>query len=154
LDDQSDATAEPGNDRTRPAQHASPGSYTVLIVDDEDSVRNFAERVLRDAGYRTALAMDGTDALKVAAGLGPFQILVTDFIMPGITGDELARRLRLMTPKLKTLYLTGFSGRLMEQKGTLWEGEAFLDKPCSVAGLLEAVSLLLFDGCTPPPDAA
>jgi two-component system cell cycle sensor histidine kinase/response regulator CckA len=63
-------------------------------------------------------------------------------MMPEMTGDELARQLRQAEPKLKVLYLTGFSDHLFKEKVTLWEDEAFLDKPCSIQGLLEAVSLL------------
>lgn len=117
---------------------------SVLVVDDEDLVRKFVERVLREAGYQTATASDGPEALEVAAGLESFDILVTDVMMPQMTGDELARRLRVTTPSLKVLYLTGFSDRLFKEKVTLWADEAFLDKPCSVKGLLQAVSLLLF----------
>ena len=118
-------------------------SFTALIVDDEDPVRRFVERVLREAGYTTAAAAGGTEALKIAAEFGKFDILVTDMMMPEMTGDELARRLRLQEPQLKVLYLTGFSERLFKEKTTLWQDEAFLEKPCSVRGLLEAVSLLL-----------
>ena len=64
--------------------------------------------------------------------------------MPNLMGDELARRLRQDDPALKVLYLTGFSDLLFKEKLTLWEDEAYLDKPCSVRGLLEAISLLAF----------
>jgi CheY-like chemotaxis protein len=117
---------------------------SVLVVDDEDLVRKFVERVLREAGYQTATAADGPEALEVAAKLETFDILVTDVMMPQMTGDELARRIRISTPGIKVLYLTGFSDRLFKEKVTLWADEAFLDKPCSVKGLLQAVSLLLF----------
>jgi CheY-like chemotaxis protein len=117
---------------------------SVLVVDDEDLVRKFVERVLREAGYQTATASDGPEALEVAAKLESFDMLVTDVMMPQMTGDELARRLRVTTPARKVLYLTGFSDRLFKEKVTLWADEAFLDKPCSVKGLLQAVSLLLF----------
>jgi two-component system, cell cycle sensor histidine kinase and response regulator CckA len=70
-----------------------------------------------------------------------------------MSGDELARRMRQTDPGLKILYLTGFSDRLFKEKVTLWEDEAFLDKPCSVAGLIEAVSLLLFGRFKVPPVA-
>src|SRR5436309_1729890 len=129
-----------------------PGPLTVLVVDDEDLVRKFVERVLREAGYRTATASDGPEALQVAATLESFDILVTDVMMPQMTGDELARRLRVTTPSLKVLYLTGFSDRLFKEKVTLWADEAFLDKPCSVKGLLQAVSLLLFSRVDAPQD--
>jgi two-component system, cell cycle sensor histidine kinase and response regulator CckA len=117
---------------------------SALIVDDEDTVRKFVERVLREAGYKTAIASDGPEAIAVAATLETFDILVTDVMMPQMTGDELARRLRQTEPKLKVLYLTGFSDRLFKEKVILWQDEAFLDKPCSVKGLLQAVSLLLY----------
>jgi two-component system cell cycle sensor histidine kinase/response regulator CckA len=116
----------------------------VLVVDDEELVRKFVERVMRDAGYETATASDGPEALEIAAKLETVDILVTDVMMPQMTGDELARRIRQSTPEIKVLYLTGFSDRLFKEKVTLWADEAFLDKPCSVKGLLEAVSLLLF----------
>ena len=115
-----------------------------LVVDDEELVRKFVERVLREAGYDTATASDGPEALDVAAGAETFDILVTDVMMPQMTGDELARQIRASTPEIKVLYLTGFSDRLFKEKVTLWADEAFLDKPSSVKGLLEAVSLLLF----------
>jgi two-component system, cell cycle sensor histidine kinase and response regulator CckA len=120
-----------------------PDQPTVLVVDDEESVRRFVERVLTDAGYRTALASDGPEAIEVAARLGSVDLLITDVMMPQMTGDELARRLRLNEPKLKILYLTGYSDRLFKDKVTLWEDEAFLDKPCTMKSLMEAVSLLL-----------
>ena len=129
-----------------PQRHAS-----ALVVDDEDSVRKFVERVLREAGYTTSAAADGPEAIDVASKLERFDILVTDVMMPQMTGDELARRLRLAHPSLKILYLTGFSDRLFKEKVTLWADEAFLDKPCSVKGLLEAVSLLVFGRVEVPP---
>ena len=116
----------------------------VLVVDDEELVRKFVERVLREAGYDTTTASDGPEALELAAKAEPFDVLVTDVMMPQMTGDELARQIRASTPEIKVLYLTGFSDRLFKEKVTLWADEAFLDKPSSVKGLLEAVSLLLF----------
>jgi CheY-like chemotaxis protein len=121
----------------------APASFKALIVDDEEPVRRFVERVLREGGYTTAIAAGGTEALDLAGQFGTFDILVTDMMMPEMTGDELARRMRLQDPEVKVLYLTGFSERLFKEKTTLWKGEAFLEKPCSVRGLLEAVSLLL-----------
>ncbi len=116
----------------------------ILIVDDEATVREFVDRVLREARYTTALAASGTEALATAEQLGPFDLLVADVVMPEMTGDELARRLCQGDPDLKVLYLTGYSDRLFKTKATLRENEAFLDKPCTVNALLEAVSLLLF----------
>jgi len=129
-------------------------SSSVLIVDDEPSIQKFVERVLSEAGYATTVAGDGPEALEAAAKMTDFDILVTDLMMPQMTGDELARRLRALRPSLKVLYLTGFSDRLFKEKVTLWADEAFLDKPCSVKGLLEAVALLLFGHIDTSQDSA
>jgi two-component system cell cycle sensor histidine kinase/response regulator CckA len=117
-------------------------TFTALIVDDEEPVRRFVDRALREAGYKTVTAGGGVEALEAAARQ-PFDILITDVMMPEMTGDELARRLRAQHPSLKVLYLTGFSDRLFKEKATLWQDEAFLEKPCTLRGLLEAASLLL-----------
>ena len=115
----------------------------ILVVDDEEAVLRFVDRVLRDAGYKTVTATSGADAIEAAKKLGPLGALVTDVMMPGMTGDELARTLRQTEPTLKVLYLTGYSDRLFKEKTMLWADEAFLDKPCTVKGLREAVSLLM-----------
>lgn len=123
----------------------------VLVVDDEPSVLEFIDRILREAGYSTVLASDGPEALEIGQKSGPFDLLLTDLMMPKMSGDELSRWLRRTEPTLKVLYLTGYSDRLFKERATLWEGEAFLDKPCTATGLLEAVSLQLF-GRTKPTD--
>jgi CheY-like chemotaxis protein len=125
-------------------------TFRVLVVDDEESVRGFVERVLTRPGYHPAVAGGGAEALTVYDTAGPFDLLVTDLAMPGIAGDELARRLRQSQPDLKILYLTGYSDRLFDERTLLWEDEAFLDKPVTVQGLLEAISLLLV-GRVPSP---
>jgi CheY-like chemotaxis protein len=137
-----------GVKRTPPPRHIG-----VLVVDDEEPVRKFVERVLHEAGYATAVAADGAEAIQVAATLDPFDLVVTDVMMPRMSGDELARRLRASRPSLKVLYLTGFSDRLFKDKVTLWEDEAFLDKPCSVNGLLQAVSLLTLGRVNAPGES-
>jgi len=119
-----------------------PTPITILVVDDEEPIRQIVGRVLRGAGYNTAIASNGAEAVQLAATLDSIDVLVTDMMMPEMTGDELARRLRHSHPELKILYYTGFSDRLFEGKRTMWEDEAFLEKPCSSKGLLEAVSLL------------
>lgn len=125
------------------APHAPREPISVLVVDDEEPVRKFVDRVLREGGYQTAMAGDGPEAIEKAMQIGHFDLLVTDVMMPQMNGDELARRLRQERPDLKVLYLTGYADRLFKDKITLWEDEAFLDKPCSVKGLRQAVSLLV-----------
>jgi two-component system, cell cycle sensor histidine kinase and response regulator CckA len=116
----------------------------VLVVDDEESIRTFSERALRDAGYEVLLATDGSDALAVAEAQGPFDLFVVDLVMPSVPGDELGRRLRQLDVDVKVLYFTGYSDRLFKEKTTLWENEAFIEKPVTVRALLEAVSMSLF----------
>ena len=115
---------------------------TVLIVDDEEAILRFLQRVLQESGCRTFAAHDGVEAMALAATIEGLDLLVTDLMMPNMNGDELARRLRTVAPDLPVLYLTGFSDKLFADRMQLWENEAFLDKPCSVTGLLEAVSLV------------
>jgi CheY-like chemotaxis protein len=112
----------------------------VLVVDDEPSIRKFVSTVMSQAGFVVTTASDGAEAIALA-GKQSFDLLLTDLMMPNMNGDELARRLRATEPDLPVLYLTGFSDRLFAERMTLWDHEAFLDKPCSVASLLEAVSL-------------
>ena len=116
----------------------------VLVVDDEAGIRVFAARVLGDAGYATAVAADGPEALRMVDEQAPFDLFVVDINMPEMRGDELARQLRQRDHNVKVLFFTGFSDRLFEQRHVLWEGEAFLEKPVTRNGLLEAVALLLF----------
>jgi two-component system cell cycle sensor histidine kinase/response regulator CckA len=123
----------------------------VLVVDDEDSIRTFAERVLSDATYQVTLASDGAEALRLAKEKGPFDLFVIDLSMPSMAGDEVARRLRADNPDVKVLYFTGYSDRLFQEKAVLREHEAFVEKPATMRGLLEAVSLMLF-GHTRGPD--
>lgn len=120
----------------------------VLIVDDDTASRDFMDLVLRNAGYLTARAVDGVEALDMAEQFGPFDLLVTDEMMPRMEGHVLAQHMREREPWLKVLYLTGYGDYLLKVKGALWEDELLLDKPSTVAGFLEAVSLLL-KGRTP-----
>jgi CheY-like chemotaxis protein len=116
----------------------------VLIVDDEPSVADFVARVLGDAGYNLAVAPDAPTALAIAETSPAFDLLLTDVRMPDMSGVELAQRMRARDPDLTVLYLTGYSDALFDERDALWEGEAFLEKPCSAKALLEAVSLVLF----------
>jgi CheY-like chemotaxis protein len=114
----------------------------ILVVDDDELVRLFVNRVLSEAGYQTTIAVDGTDAIAAAARSG-FDLLLTDVVMPHMDGPQLAARLRQDNPGLRVLYLTGHSDSLFAKRVTLCEGEAFLEKPCTIVGLVQAVSLAI-----------
>ena len=115
---------------------------SILVVDDEESIRRFVSRVLDVAGYETTLCADGADAIATARGRR-FDLLLTDVVMPEMTGAALAARLREDDPGLRVLYLTGFCDRLFDEKRALDHNEAFLEKPFSPLGLREAVSLAI-----------
>jgi len=132
---------------------AADHRYRVLVVDDEESIRTLVDRVLRDAGYATTIAPDGATALALAASVDPFDLLLTDMMMPEMCGDELARHLRLRHPDLRVLYLTGFADRLFATRPVLSSNESFIEKPVTVTGLREAVSLAIF-GHTQGPQSA
>ena len=124
----------------------------VLVVDDDESIRKFALRVLEDAGYEVVSVEDGAGALRLTEGAARFDGFVLDVMMPEMQGDELGRRLRQQDADAKILYFTGYVDRLFEARTTLWENEAFVEKPVTVDGLRQAVSLLLFGNTegTPP----
>jgi CheY-like chemotaxis protein len=117
----------------------------VLVVDDEALNLTFAGGALAGAGYEVVVASDGPRALRlVAAQRRPFDVFVIDILMPEMRGDELGRRLRQREPDANVLYFTGDSDRIFEDRKTLGAHEAFIEKPVTAKGLLEAVSLLLF----------
>ncbi|HEY6214868.1 MAG TPA: response regulator [Vicinamibacterales bacterium] len=125
------------------AKDARP-ALRVLVVDDEIEMRQYVERVLQGAGYETATAGDGEQAIAIASHVPPFDLMITDEMMPRVPGHQLARYMRERFLEIKVLYLTGFRDVLFKEKGSLWADEAFLDKPCTPEALLQAVSMLLF----------
>jgi CheY-like chemotaxis protein len=116
----------------------------VLVVDDEAPIRQIERRILTAGGYEVIEASAGEEAFEMLQDGRALDLLIADLDMPGIGGDEMVRRIRALRPDLKVLYVTAHIDRLLDVRKVLWEGEAFLDKPFSAQGLLEAVSLLLF----------
>jgi len=115
-----------------------PAAGTILLVEDEESVRRLARRVLESAGYRVLEATQGQEALAIAdQWLGAVDLVVTDIVMPGMSGQELSLRLRERQPALRILYVSGYTDDAILQHGTLLPDTAFLHKPFS-PGLLTA----------------
>jgi two-component system cell cycle sensor histidine kinase/response regulator CckA len=114
----------------------------VLVVDDEEPVRTVQRRVLESDGYQVLEAANGIEGVDMLAGGAVVDLLIADLDMPLLSGDEMVRKVRGIRPDLRVLYVTGNIDRLMDAR-PLWEGEAFLEKPFSAAGLREAVALLL-----------
>ncbi len=100
--------------------------------------------MLEPAGYVVEEARNPTEACEAIERTGPLDLLISDFRMPEMTGDEVARRFRAAKPDVKVLFITGFADDLFAERSPLWQGEAFLEKPFNRKGLLEAASLLLF----------
>lgn len=118
-------------------------SEIVLVVEDEEQVRRFAVDALRDLGYQVQHAVNGEDALAMMQKLPQLSLLFTDVVMPGMTGPELARRLREARPDLKVLYTTGYARQAFEEQDLLAEGSALLPKPYTIVQLAQAVRRLL-----------
>jgi two-component system, cell cycle sensor histidine kinase and response regulator CckA len=122
----------------------------VLVVDDETPIREIERRILEQGGYRVIEASSGVEALTKLQNGDSIDLLIADLDMPEISGDEMVRRIRSSRPDLKVLYVTGHIDRLMDTR-PLWDGEAFLDKPFSMTGLVEAVTLLLYGSLSAKP---
>ena len=117
---------------------------SILVVDDEESIRVIARRILEDAGYVVTEAGNGWEGIAALEGGATLDLLLADLDMPELGGDEMTTRIRASRPDLRVLYVTGHIDKLMDERPILWEGEAFLEKPFSAASLLEAVSLILY----------
>src|SRR5262249_50706664 len=134
--------------------HAADGTRA-LVIDDEPAVRAFVERVLHEAGYETMTAPAGMAARNLVLQSGPPHIVITDESMPGMAGHEFSRWIRQRHPGVKVLYLSGWIDPMLKDEHELWEDEGYLSKPCTMRGLLQAVSLLLFrrleKPIAPPP---
>lgn len=115
----------------------------VLVIDDEAYVRDVARQTLEQDGHEVSEASSGPEAIELLSQGPQFDLLLADLRMPGMPGVEMVRRIRVSQPDLKVLFISGCIDQLMDER-SLWEGEAFLDKPFSRDGLREAVSLLLY----------
>jgi PAS domain S-box-containing protein len=127
---------------TRPA--TTRGSETVLLVEDEPSVRQLAARVLEGRGYTVLGAGTGEEALLAArAHPGPVHLLLTDVVMPGMGGRELADRMKAEMPSLKVLYTSGYTDDEIVRRGVSEHSMPFLAKPFTPDELAESVRVAL-----------
>jgi CheY-like chemotaxis protein len=108
----------------------SHGTETVLLVEDDPGVRLLSRRALEGQGYQLLVGVDGQDALRVAAAHpGPIDIVVTDVVMPGLGGRELADSLRERHPGIRVLYVSGYTDDAVVRHGLIHDQVAFLGKP-------------------------
>ena len=115
---------------------------TILAVDDEDAIRQVVKRILDNAGYHVLTADGGSTALDLDTQ-SRCQLLLTDVVMPGMSGRRLAELLRRRHPGLPVLYMSGYSDRLRETTSADGEDFGFIEKPFTAHGLLERVHDLL-----------
>jgi two-component system cell cycle sensor histidine kinase/response regulator CckA len=115
---------------------------SILIVDDDPPTCVLISDILQRAGYGVMIAHSGSEAVD-AVERNRFDLATVDVVMPGMSGEQVAQRLRAVHPDLRVLFVTGYPEALFQAQPVMWEGEAFLEKPCTDKGLVEAVSLLL-----------
>jgi DNA-binding response OmpR family regulator len=128
----------------------------LLVVDDEPPILRLVTRILATDNYDIATAESGVAAAAIidTPDYPGVDLLVTDLMMPGMTGRELAVIVRRKFPDVRVLYVTGFADTLFKGLNELGEGESFIEKPFGTDGLLEATRLLMFGSISDekPPD--
>jgi PAS domain S-box-containing protein len=131
-----DEEGERGRDRRTDVQSIERGSETILLVEDEKGVRELAREYLEMSGYTVIEAEDGHTALELAAmHAGTIHLLMTDVVMPGISGRELAERVKLIRPKINVLYMSGYTDQAVVHHGILDMDAVLLQKPFTMATL-------------------
>jgi len=117
---------------------------TILLVEDEDGVRHMMHRSLEREGYQLLTARNAGEAEDLAGVFaGPIHVLVTDVAMPGVTGPQLAERLKSLRPNMKVLFVSGYRHDMLDQQGLLARGARVLSKPFPPAQLVRQVQTLL-----------
>jgi PAS domain S-box-containing protein len=120
------------------------GSETVLLVEDEDIVRNLCVRILEHLGYKVLQARNGAEAIVLAQGYGDrIDLLLTDVVMPGMSGAELATQLVLLHPGMIVLFTSGYTEDVISHHGVLAEGVSFIVKPYTPSALARKVREVL-----------
>jgi CheY-like chemotaxis protein len=146
--------AAPAGTPARPAPATTtppPGSgRTVLVVDDEPELGEAVVRILRAGGYRTLSACGGAQALATG-GAQDCDLLLTDIIMPEMSGRQLAAKIQERRPELPVLFMSGYSDGLIGNAGRLEDDIAFIEKPFTAAQLLFRVGGMFLPGAAPAP---
>lgn len=120
------------------------GHETILLVEDEPSVRSLVERTLSRAGYAVVTAPGPREALAAAAQMGDtIDLLITDVVMPDMRGPQLATQIRRGRPALRTLFMSGYSDDALAHGGVVDPGVVLLEKPFSPETLAQRVREIL-----------
>jgi len=129
--------------RVQVSETGNRGSETVLLVEDEESVRQLVRETLEAQGYHILEAENGEEALRIANTHSDIDMLITDVVMPGMGGRELSARLCASHPHTKLLYLSGYTEDAIVHEGVLEPGTAFLQKPFTLQTLTRKVREVL-----------
>jgi PAS domain S-box-containing protein len=136
--------ATPSTEALRDSPRIPMGTKTVLLAEDEDAVRRLASIALQSGGYTVLEARDGQEAIRIAQQHeGPIHILVTDLVMPGISGRQVADQVMLARPGMRFLLMSGYTGEMMLSHGVQDSSVAYLQKPFSPSELARKVSEVL-----------
>ncbi len=128
----------------KPLPPIHPGDETLLLVEDEPEVRSLVQRILKTQGYTVVTAANPDEALAVAREFkGSIQLMVTDVVMPGMSGLQLAERLAPMRPNMRVLFMSGYTNDAIGHQGVLDPGTAFLQKPFTPNALARKVREVL-----------
>jgi PAS domain S-box-containing protein len=144
-----------GVETSHPVQtRAAKGAETILVAEDEDGVRHIVTQMLREQGYTVLPASGGAEALRIAEShAGPLQLLVSDVMMPRMTGPELATLLRGIRPEMRVLFVSGYTdSEIVRGGGELEPGTDFLQKPFTREQLANKVREVLRPGHVPGED--
>jgi CheY-like chemotaxis protein len=140
------SASEPVASEPGPAAVSSAprGSETLLLVEDEEPVRKLAGHILRDCGYRVLEAGDGSEAIRVCLEeAGPIQLVISDAVLPFLSGSALAERIKELRPDCRVLFMSGYTDDAVLRHGVLESGYAFLQKPFRPADLALTVRQIL-----------
>jgi PAS domain S-box-containing protein len=131
-----DEQSTPARDRSNEGRALPQGTETVLLVEDEKGVRELAREYLEMTGYTVIEAENGHTALELAAlHAGPIHLLMTDVVMPGISGRELSERVKSIRPGIRVLFMSGYTDQAVVHHGILESDAVLLQKPFTVAAL-------------------
>ncbi len=136
------STSEP-----RASKETRRGSETILLVEDEEAVRGLTSRILEKQGYRVIAAQHGRDAMEIASREeGRIDLVLTDVVMPGMNGRGLVERLTGIRPRIKSLYMSGYTDDDIIRRGFIEPSKSFLQKPFTSDNLLQTVRKVLDEG--------
>jgi PAS domain S-box-containing protein len=143
----SSAAAFKGEEYKALPKERARGSETILLVEDEDAVRGLASRILEKQGYRVIAAQHGKEAMDIATKEeGRIDLVLTDIVMPGMNGRGLVERLAGIRPRIKSLYMSGYTDDDIVRRGFVEPSKSFLQKPFTSEALLRTVRKVLDEG--------